>query len=111
MRRAREITSKEKNYRLVKFAPGCSMFKCDPIKPELIGTIVLKAFRIIGYRPDCDGSLMAELENIDMDLENTGWVENAVGLSSRDTLVITKQEFKEMANQTLKATGKKTPSP
>jgi len=101
MRRAREITAEEENFKLEPLAPGCNMIKRDPVEPEPIRTIVLKAFRVTGYRPDCDGSLMACLENIDMNLESTGWKENAVGLSPEDTFVVTEQEFKEMANNSL----------
>ena len=104
MRRVREITAEEENFRLEVFAPGCSMGKRDPVQQESIGTIVLKAFRITGYRPDCDGSLIACLENIDMDLNSTGWEENGVGVDTADTLVITEQELKNLANQCIQPT-------
>lgn len=61
MRLIREITSEEENFRTVPNGPFVT-FKRDPVQPEPIGTIVLIPHRIVGYDPDCDGSLMARLE-------------------------------------------------
>ena len=106
MRRVREITEQEENFRLenafsspdrtVKFM----QIKRDPVEPEPVGTIILKAFRIIGYDQDCDGSLMARLECIDFDrFEPTGWEENCVGLYPDTTLVVSEKELKEISKE------------
>lgn len=67
-----------------------------PSVPEPAGTIVLMAFRINGYRSACDGSLMAELENIDGAGEETGWVETHIGLYPENALVITLEELETL---------------
>lgn len=95
MRPAREITAEEENFRTEPML-GLSMMgmiKRDPIEPEPIGTIVIKAFRITGYDQDCDGSLMARLEQIMRDGESTGWSPHHLGVSPLDTLVLTLEEW------------------
>ena len=96
MRPVRKITKEEENYRTVEFAPGMFTSKKDPVEPEPIGTIVLMAFRITGYRPDCDGSLMAEVAHIDRDGDETGWTENSIGLYPDADLVVTADEWAAM---------------
>lgn len=81
MKPVREITSEEENFRLESH-----VIKRDPIKPVPAGTIVIKLFRVTGYDQDCDGSLMARLENIDKNGEPTGWEERAIGLYPECTL-------------------------
>jgi len=93
MRPAREITAEEENFRAEEFAPGMSLVKRDPIKPEPEGTIILKAFRITGYDADCDGSLMARLDCIDKHGEETGWSPNALGINPDTCLVINQTEL------------------
>jgi len=70
--------------------------KRDPVEPEPVGTIIMCAFRVKGYRPDCDGSLMAELAQIDKDGEETGWTENSVGLYPDTDLVVIPEELERM---------------
>lgn len=96
MRPVRDITPDEQNHRIVEFAPGMFSSKVDGIQPEPVGTIIVTAFRITGYRPDCDGSLMAELEHIDRDGNATGWTENSVGLYPDTDLVVTPEEWAAM---------------
>ena len=99
MRPVREITSEEENYRTVELIPGNPNMltsKKDPVEPEPVGTIVLMAFRITGYDPDCDGSLMAKLEHIDKDGETTGWTPSQLGLYPSTDLVVTAEEWKAM---------------
>lgn len=60
MRPANKITAESENFRLEG-----GFIKRDPVEPEPVGTIVLKVFRVTGYDSDCDGSLMARMENID----------------------------------------------
>lgn len=96
MRPVREITAEEENFRTVELIPGNPKFltsKKDPIEPEPVGTILLMAFRICGYDPDCDGSLMARVEHIDKDGSATGWEENCIGLYSDTALVVTIEEW------------------
>ena len=97
MRPVREITVAEENRRMVPFV-GTNMVtsKCDGIEPEPVGTIVLMAFRITGYDPDCDGSLMARVENIDRAGESTGWESNSHGLYHNVDIVITAEEWRAM---------------
>jgi hypothetical protein len=94
MRPARAITAEEENFRTEPMFPddpalaGMDVIKRDPVQPEPIGTIVLKAFRVIDYDRDCDGSLMARLENIESDGEATGWEVGQIGLYPSSTLVV-----------------------
>jgi len=97
MRPVRSITTKEENFRTVELVPGDLRFlasRRDPIEPEPIGTILIMAFRITGYSPDCDGSLMAEVANIDKNGKTTGWTEDRLGLYPNDALVATEEELK-----------------
>lgn len=71
----------------------------DPVEPEPVGTIVLLAFRVTGYRPDCDGSLMATLEHIDKDGDTTGAKLKNMGLYSSTELVVTPDELRAMFEQ------------
>lgn len=83
---------------------GFEVLKCDPREPEPVGTIVLMAFRITGYRPDCDGSLMAFLEHVDKNGETTGWEEDAVGVTPNDSLVVTPDELRSLFSHPVEET-------
>ena len=99
MRAVREVTSEEEHFRIEPLIPGSTRFSTirrDPVKPEPEGTIVLMAFRVTGYDPDCDGSLMARLERIDKDGERTGWEPNAIGLYPSADLVVTADELRRL---------------
>ena len=91
MRKIKEITAKKENFRIEK-----NIIRRDPVQPEPIGTIVLIPFKIIGYRPDCDGSLMAQIAEVNLDLKETGWEENAIGLYPNSGFVVTEKELKEL---------------
>ena len=92
MKRIREITSKEEDFRTVPWIGSrFETIKRNPVKPVPVGTIILVAFRVTGYDPDCDGGLMARLEQVDKDGEPTGWEQNAMGLY-KDTELITSLE-------------------
>lgn len=84
MRRMREITAVEENYRIESLASGpgfdALMGRRDPVEPVPVGTVVAKIFRVTGYDPDCDGSLMARLEGLSADGEPTGWEPTHLGL-------------------------------
>jgi hypothetical protein len=77
VRRVPEITAEQQNARTVPSAdsPGFSVstLKVDPVEPVPVGSLVARIFRVTGYDPDCDGSLMARLESINADGEPTGW--------------------------------------
>lgn len=90
MKPIRHITAVEENFRTVRVAgmPGMEIIKRDPVKPVPEGTLILFAFRVVGYDPDCDGSLMARLEHITKDGETTGWAPKHLGLSPSATLVL-----------------------
>jgi hypothetical protein len=99
MRPVREITAEEENWRTEDMIPGDSRFQVirrDPVQPEPIGTIVLMAFRVTGYDPDCDGSLMGRFEHIDRDGESTGWTPKSIGLNPTTDLVVTLEEWQAM---------------
>ena len=103
MRKIREVTSEEENFRLEPMfsnsAIDARMVKRNSVEPEPIGTIVLLPFKIVGYDKDCDGSLMARLENIELDsFEETGWNESNIGLYPNDGFVVTKKELKDLFN-------------
>ena len=96
MRPVREVSSEEENFRMQEVGDGISMIKRDPVEPEPIGTLIMVPFRITGYHPDCDGSLLARLEAINKDAEATGFETNCHGLYSSCDLVITKEELKQL---------------
>jgi hypothetical protein len=90
LRHVREVTAEEENFRAepMRGFPNISFCKRDPIEPEPIGTVILMAFRITGYDEDCDGSLMARVEQIDCDGGCTGWDESCLGLYPDSSLVV-----------------------
>lgn len=97
MRPIKEITAKEENFRLEQVPGACfKSIKRDGVKPEPEGTIVLMAFRIIGYDPDCDGSLMVRLEQIDKEGKTTGYAPTNLGLYSSADLVVSLEEWQKM---------------
>ena len=106
MRPVREITAEEENFRVEKspILPG-GVIKRDPIEPEPVGTIVLMAFRVTGYDPDCDGSLMARLAhiNINGDGGTTGWEPTNLGLRPGTALVVTTEDLHSFFNLAQKA--------
>lgn len=105
MRKIREITSEEENFRLEPFAKGCASIERDPIKPEPIGTIILIPHKITGYDRDCDGSLMARLRSVPLDdLDDTGWEATNIGLYPDSGLVVTQGELTSLIE---KSQGKK----
>ena len=102
MRRIREITAEEENFRIedagvTKQSSTFGLIRRDPVETEPIGTIILKPFRITGYDPDCDGSLMARLEGVSLDdLEPTGWDVTNVGLYPSSGFVVTEEELRAL---------------
>ena len=109
MRPVREITSEEEKFRLEN-VPGrpdrITFIRRDPVEPEPVGTIVLLAFRITGYDPDCDGSLMARLAQIDFEeMDETGWESDCHGLYPSTEIVISEDEMRDLyKNATEKGT-------
>lgn len=93
MRPAREITAEEERFRTERRG-AFEVIRRDPIEPESVGTIVLMAFRIEGYDRDCDGSLMARLESIDRDGDETGWHPTDIGIDPQTTVVATLDEWR-----------------
>jgi hypothetical protein len=87
MRIIPEIDAERENFRLVP-VPGAAFatIKRDPIEPAPVGTLVALVFRVTGYDPDCDGSLMARLEHIDSRGRATGYTVNALGITSEVAL-------------------------
>lgn len=89
IRRVPEVTREQENFRLEP-VPGLRAMtpRRDPVEPVPVGTYVAMVFRVSGYDQDCDGSLMARVENVDADGRTTGWEESALGLSPESTWVI-----------------------
>jgi hypothetical protein len=78
IRRVPEITAEQENLRTVPLFPDGSFpnivtSRRDPVEPVPVGSYVARIFRVTGYDPDCDGSLMARLEAVDAEGEPTGW--------------------------------------
>ena len=100
MRWPREITAEEENFRVVPHPESngsTQVIRRDPVKPEPEGTIVLLAYRITGYDRDCDGSLMARLEQISIhDGTPTGCSLQRMGIYKGD-LIVTQKEVKRLA--------------
>ena len=97
MRPVREITAEEENFRLEQIPNSClKVIRRDGVKPEPEGTIILTAFRVVGYDKDCDGSLMARLEQIDNSGQITGWMVNQIGLWPNADLVVSLEEWKKL---------------
>ena len=92
MKRVPEITAEQENYRLEPLAAGpgfnAVMGRRDPVEPVPVGTVIAFAFRVVGYDPDCDGSLMARLEHIDFEGKATGWEQTHLGLYPDDAVVL-----------------------
>ncbi|MBI2099644.1 hypothetical protein HYT45_04560 [Candidatus Uhrbacteria bacterium] len=99
MRPVREVTAEEENFRFEEHGtlPG-GVIRRDPVEPEPAGTIVLMAFRVTGYDPDCDGSLMAQLEQVHIDGSNetTGWHPSSIGLYPQSEIVVTQEELRSL---------------
>lgn len=92
MRPVREITAEEENARTEPLAdwPGGTavMVRRNPVEPEPVGTYVVMVFRVTGYDPDCDGSLMARLAHVDRHGRETGWEPTHLGLYPDTDLVV-----------------------
>lgn len=104
MRPVREITSEEENFR-IEGRGSIGYVKRDPVEPEPVGTIILKAFRVTGYDQDCDGSLMARLAAVDCDGHSTGWKVNKIGLYPSTCLVVTRDELRSLFASATTPTG------
>src|SRR4051794_13801105 len=105
MRPVREITAEEENFRIEGPALH-GVVRRDPVEPEPVGTIVLRAFHVTGYDRDCDASLMARLVSVDMAGMTTGWKVDGLGLFPTTTLVVTPEEPKDLFAPALAAEGR-----
>ena len=103
MRPVREISAEEEQFRLEPFFKDVnhdmSIIRRNPVEPEPIGTIIIMAFKVIGYDQDCDGSLMARLSHINRKGDGTGWEPNQIGLYPTSDLVVSAEEFHSLFNQ------------
>jgi len=92
IRRVPEITAEQENLRVVPASvppgPRVVMLRREPVEPVPVGSYVAMVFRVTGYDQDCDGSLMARLENVTADGEATGWEMNHLGLYPDSTWVL-----------------------
>ena len=96
MKRIREITSEEESFRVVSLSERFETIRRNPVKPVPVGTLVMVAFRVTGYDTDCDGGLMARLEQVNKDGEPTGWEQNAIGLYEHTDLITSPEELKRL---------------
>jgi len=97
MRPVRELTTEDDGFRIVPL-PGTKFdtIRRNSVRPEPEGTTVLFAFRVTGYDQDCDGSLMARLENVDGEGEPTGWEVKSIGLYPDCGILVTLDEWNDM---------------
>jgi hypothetical protein len=88
IRRVPDVSDRE-NFRLEP-VPSLRMttIRRDPVEPVPVGTYVAMVFRVAGYDRDCDGSLLARVENVDAEGKTTGWEQNCLGLSPESTWVV-----------------------
>lgn len=82
MRVIPEISAELENFRMVQLQLNdpFAVIRRDSIEPVPIGTLIAKVFRVTGYDKDCDGSLMARLEEVDERGESTGYEVDQVGI-------------------------------
>jgi hypothetical protein len=99
----RKIKATETNPRVeeVPGSGGVGILRQDYVEPEPVGTIVLLPFRIIGYKRDCDGEAMADLENLSYwaespKLEPSGWWGRSPGLHQGSGFVVTEDELRHL---------------
>lgn len=96
MRFIRKVTAEEEGFRLEQCESSpCVHPRRNSVEPEPVGTVVLLPFRIAGYDKDCDGSLMARLENLDLKGRETGWNQKHIGLQGNG-FVVTQEELKAL---------------
>lgn len=81
------LVKPDDNHRYVPFLPDVDpegkrfiTSRRDPVEPLPVGSYIACVFRVTGYDPDCDGSLMARLEQVDKDGEPSGWTPDCLGL-------------------------------
>ena len=113
MRRPRDISSQEENFRVDDVAPNIGFIRRDPVQAEPIGTLILRPMRVVGFDQDCDGSLMPRLEVLDLDEISAGLDEpdpvfaapdggtygnilTNCGMYPSSGFIITEQELREM---------------
>lgn len=88
VRRLPEITAEQEGFRVVEVHPGLSTIRRDPVEPVPVGTFVARVFKVVGYDPDCDGSLMARLAAVDVGGKETGWTQSGIGLYPESAWVL-----------------------
>ena len=101
MKRVPDISEQE-NVQIVPIEgwPGAVTFRRMPVESVPAGTYIAMVFRVTGYDPDCDGSLMARLEHVDEHGEPTGWTPTSIGLRpSTDVIVDDPGELFRLANE------------
>lgn len=85
-----EITAEAENFRLEPLPdmPNIKFVRRDPVEPVPVGTYIARVFRVTGYDPDCDGSLMVRMQSVDFDGEPTGWEVDSLGLYPDSSVVL-----------------------
>lgn len=84
-----EITAQQERFRMVHDrGMRTGRIERDPVEPVPVGTEIAMIFRVAGYDPDCDGSLMARLEHICSHGESSGFEISLIGLYPDGALVV-----------------------
>lgn len=60
----------------------------DPVEPVPVGSYVAMVFRVQSYSPDCDGSLLATLAQVDSNGMITGLEVDSVRLHNSSDVVL-----------------------
>lgn len=105
-----KITAKQENFRTEPFGKlpdgrQALIIRRDPVEPIPVGSYIAVVFQVTGYDRDCDGSLMARLQQVDKKGKTTGWEQNCIGLYPETEVWL--DNFDEL--QKLAAQTKSTP--
>lgn len=92
----RTFEKPEENHRFVPIGTGTLdgnattvvTSKRDFVPPVPIGSYVVMVFQVAGYTPDCDGSALAQLKQVDLNGKETGWDADHIGLYPDTDLVV-----------------------
>jgi len=83
MKEIKEVTAEAENFRVEN-----GIIRRDSIEPLPVGSIIAVQFQIMGYDKDCDGSLMARLNALDLNGDATGWVADCIGMYPETGVVL-----------------------
>ncbi len=67
---------------------GYAVVRREFVAPVPVGILIARIFRVTGWGRDCDGSALAELAEVDVDGQATGWEPFGVSVSSRSSWIV-----------------------